>query len=164
MPQAIIYQDSPLGLLEICGEDGWITAVNFVGSEREEILPSAIVKQCAMQLEEYFIGKRKEFDLPLLPEGTEFQQKVWMQLQLIPFGETISYLALAKQLGDTKATRAVGMANGKNPISIIIPCHRVIGANGKLIGYGGGLWRKKWLLAHENPLELNDLFGIVNLV
>lgn len=85
-----------------------------------------------------------------------------MQLQLIPFGETISYLTLAKQLGDTKATRAVGMANGKNPISIIIPCHRVIGANGKLIGYGGGLWRKKWLLAHENPLELNDLFNSIS--
>lgn len=162
MSKTVIYQDSPIGLIEICGEDEWISAVNFVESVRKEVIPSAILRQCAVQLEEYFLCKRKGFDLPLLPEGTVFQQKVWKQLQNIPFGETISYIAMAKQLGDSKATRAVGMANGKNPISIIIPCHRVIGANGKLIGYGGGLWRKKWLLSHENALVGNDLFNSIS--
>ncbi len=161
MSQAIIYQDSPVGLLEICGENEWITAVNFVDTVKEEVISSPAVVNCAFQLAEYFTGKRKVFDLPLQPEGTEFQQKVWKQLQLIPFGETISYLSLAMRLGDPKATRAVGLANGKNLISIIIPCHRVIGANGKLIGYAGGLWRKKWLLNHENSFMENDLFNSV---
>ena len=161
MPQAIIYLDSPIGMLEICGEDNWITAVNFAESEKEETSSSPVVEHCRLQLEEFFAGKRKEFDLPLMPEGTEFQRRVWAQLQHIPFGETISYLTLAKQLGDPKATRAVGLANGKNPVSIIIPCHRVIGANGRLIGYAGGLWRKKWLLNHENSLVSNDLFNSV---
>ena len=161
MSQAIIYQESPIGLLEICGDDECITAVNFVDSAMDEVLSSPVVLQCALQLEEYFSGKRKEFDLPLRPEGTQFQRKVWMQLRHIPFGETISYITLAKQLGDPKTTRAVGMANGKNPVSIIIPCHRVIGANGKLIGYAGCLWRKKWLLNHENSLMENDLFNSI---
>jgi len=162
MQKAIIYQESPIGLLEICGEEEWITDVNFVDSAKAEVQPSPVVQQCTLQLEEYFSGKRKEFDLPLKPKGTEFQRKVWAQLQHIPFGETISYLTLAKHLGDLKATRAVGLANGKNPISIIIPCHRVIGANGKLTGYAGGLWRKKWLLNHENSLAENDLFNSVS--
>lgn len=161
MSQAIIYQDSPIGLLEICGEDEWITAVKFTESAKEEISPSPVTEHCRTQLEEFFAGKRKEFDLPLMPEGTEFQRRVWEQLRQIPFGETISYLTLAKRLGDPKANRAVGLANGKNPVSIIIPCHRVIGANGKLIGYAGGLWRKKWLLNHENSLVQNDLFNSV---
>ena len=162
MLKAIIYQDSPIGLLEICGEDEWITAVNFVDSANEEVLLSPVVQQCALQLGEFFSGKRKEFNLNLKPEGTEFQLKVWEQLVNIPFGETISYLTLAKQLGDPKATRAAGLANGKNPVSIIIPCHRVIGANGKLIGYAGGLWRKKWLLNHENSFAKNDLFNSIS--
>lgn len=161
MSKAIIYRESPIGLLEICGEDQWITAVNFVESAKDEVLPSAVLEQCALQLNEFFSGKRKIFDLQLKPVGTEFQQNVWRQLVNIPFGETISYLTLAKQLGDHKATRAVGLANGKNPIGIIIPCHRVIGANGKLTGYAGGLWRKKWLLNHENSLAKNDLFNSI---
>ena len=161
MSQAIIYQDSPVGLLEICGEDEWITAVNFADTVQKEIISSPVVVKCALQLAEYFTGKRKAFDLPLQPDGTEFQQKVWKQLQLIPFGETISYHTLAMRLGDPKATRAVGLANGKNLISIIVPCHRVIGANGKLTGYAGGLWRKKWLLNHENSFMENDLFNSV---
>jgi methylated-DNA-[protein]-cysteine S-methyltransferase len=161
MSQAIIYQDSPVGLLEICGEDEWITAVNFADTAQKEIISSPVVVKCALQLAEYFTGKRKAFDLPLQPDGTEFQQKVWKQLQLIPFGETISYHTLAMRLGDPKATRAVGLANGKNLISIIVPCHRVIGASGKLTGYAGGLWRKKWLLNHENSFMENDLFNSV---
>lgn len=163
MQKAVIYLESPIGLLEICGEDEWITSIYFVESAGKEVLPSPVVEKCAQQLEEYFAGKRKEFDLPLKPEGTEFRQRVWNQLQLIPFGETISYHILAKQLGDPKCIRAAGSANGKNPVSIVIPCHRVIGANGKMIGYGGGLWRKKWLLNHENSFSGNDLFNSVPL-
>jgi methylated-DNA-[protein]-cysteine S-methyltransferase len=153
--------ESSIGLIEIRGEDEWITAVKFTESAKEEISPSPVTEHCRTQLEEFFAGIRKEFDLPLMPEGTEFQRRVWEQLQQIPFGETISYLTLAKRLGDPKANRAVGLANGKNPVSIIVPCHRVIGANGKLIGYAGGLWRKKWLLNHENSLMQNDLFNSV---
>jgi methylated-DNA-[protein]-cysteine S-methyltransferase len=159
MQKAVIYLESPIGLLEIRGEDEWITAIYFVESAREEVLTSPAVEKCAMQMEEYFAGKRMEFDLPLKPEGTEFRQKVWSHLQQIPFGETISYHILAKRLGDPKCIRAAGSANGKNPVSIIIPCHRVIGSDGKLIGYAGGLWRKKWLLNHENSLVENDLFN-----
>ena len=162
MQKAIIYLDSPLGLLEICSIDERITAVNFVASAKEEVISLAIVRKCALQLEEYFSGRRRDFDLPLQLSGTEFQRKVWGQLRLIPFGETISYLTLAKEIGDPKTSRAVGMANGKNPISIIIPCHRVIGTNGKLIGYAGGLWRKKLLLNHENSLVVNDLFNSID--
>jgi methylated-DNA-[protein]-cysteine S-methyltransferase len=161
MQKALIYHQSPIGLLEIRGEDEYITAVYFVEEAKEEIIISPAVKQCALQLDEYFAGKRKDFDLTLQPEGTGFQMRVWAQLQHIPFGETISYLTLAKQLGDPKCIRAAGMANGKNPVSIIIPCHRVIGSNGKMIGYGGGLWRKKWLLNHENSLSGNDLFNSI---
>lgn len=161
MQKALIYHQSPIGLLEIRGEDEYVTAVYFVEEATEEVSPSPAVQQCALQLDEYFAGKRKDFDLPLLPAGTDFQHRVWAQLQRIPFGETISYLTLAKQLGDPKCIRAAGTANGKNPISIIIPCHRVIGTNGKMIGYGGGLWRKKWLLNYENSFSANDLFNSV---
>jgi methylated-DNA-[protein]-cysteine S-methyltransferase len=164
MQKAVIYLESPIGLLEICGEDERITAIFFVDSAKEEVHTSPVVEKCAVQLEEYFAGKRKEFDLPLKPEGTEFRQKVWNQLQYIPFGETISYHILAKQLGDPKCIRAAGSANGKNPISIIIPCHRVIGSDGKLIGYAGGLWRKRWLLNHENSLVENDLFNSIHIL
>ncbi len=111
--------------------------------------PDAILIDAERQLQEYFGNWRQSFDLPLQPEGTEFQREVWTLLGQIPFGETISYLDLAKRVGKEKAVRAVGMANGRNPISIVIPCHRVIGANGALTGYGGGLWRKELLLRHE---------------
>jgi methylated-DNA-[protein]-cysteine S-methyltransferase len=157
-----MYIESPIGLLEITGEGDIITAVYFVEKPGEEVILSPIMERCALQLQEYFDCKRKDFNLPLHPEGTEFRKKVWTQLQNIPFGETISYLTLAKQLGDPKCIRAAGSANGKNPVSIIIPCHRVIGSDGKLIGYGGGLWRKKWLLNHENSQAGNDLFNSVN--
>jgi methylated-DNA-[protein]-cysteine S-methyltransferase len=101
------------------------------------------------QLDAYFTGELQEFDLPLAPEGTEFQLRVWDELTRIPFGETISYGELARRLGDPRLVRAVGTANGRNPLSIVIPCHRVIGADGSLVGYGGGLDRKRWLLDHE---------------
>jgi methylated-DNA-[protein]-cysteine S-methyltransferase len=161
MHKALLYKESPIGLLEIRGEDEFITAIYFVEDAKEADIPSPAVEQCALQLDEYFAGKRRAFDLPLRPEGTLFQNKVWAQLQHIPFGETISYLTLARQLGDPKCIRAAGTANGKNPVSIIIPCHRVIGSNGKMIGYGGGIWRKIWLLNHENAQMGNDLFNSV---
>lgn len=108
-----------------------------------------LIQQCIDQLNEYFEGSRKIFDIPLQQEGTPFQQKVWAQLLNIGYGKTISYLTLSKQIGDTKAIRAVGTTNGKNQIAIIVPCHRVIGSDGSLTGYAGELWRKKWLLEHE---------------
>ena len=105
--------------------------------------------QCIEQLIQYFYGERRNFELPINQQGTAFQQEVWSQLMAIPFAKTISYIELARRTGDTKATRAVASANGKNNVCIIVPCHRVIGANGELVGYSGGLWRKKWLLEHE---------------
>ncbi|BDR67147.1 methylated-DNA--[protein]-cysteine methyltransferase [Clostridium tetani] len=120
---------------------------NFKKNETE------LIKKAYNQLKEYFLGKRKEFDLPLLPEGTDFQQRVWKALREIPFGETKSYGEIAKNIGNPKAARAVGMANNKNPISIFIPCHRVIGSNGKLVGYGGGLKIKEYLLKIEKNIN-----------
>jgi len=105
--------------------------------------------EISAQIDAYFAGEREDFDLELAPSGTDFQLRVWDELVKIPYGETISYSELAHRLGDPKLVRAVGLANGRNPISIIIPCHRVIGADGSLVGYGGGLERKKWLLEHE---------------
>jgi methylated-DNA-[protein]-cysteine S-methyltransferase len=107
------------------------------------------LRNAIKQLGEYFEGKRKEFDIPISSAGTPFQQVVWEKLREIPYGETITYGELAQQIGDPDAARAVGTANGANPISVIIPCHRVIGGTGKLVGYAGGLWRKQWLLEHE---------------
>lgn len=108
-----------------------------------------LIKNCKQQLTAYFNGTKREFDLPIQQNGTAFQQKIWAALQQIPYGKTISYLELSKRTGDIKAIRAVGTTNGKNQLSIVVPCHRVIGSNGDLTGYSGGLWRKKWLLEHE---------------
>lgn len=143
--------DSPVGRLRIRGTETVIDEVLFDIGDPEENTPQipSLLHECAQQLEEYFSGKRLNFDLPLQPEGTAFQQKVWMALRDIPFGKTESYLGLSRRIGDEKAIRAVGLANGRNPIAIIIPCHRVIGSDGSLTGYGGGLWRKEWLLRHE---------------
>jgi methylated-DNA-[protein]-cysteine S-methyltransferase len=113
-----------------------------------------------MQLEEYFHGARQDFDLKLDLSGSPFQLKAWQQLLKIPYGTTVSYLELARRMGDEKALRAVGGANGHNPVSVIVPCHRVIGANGKLVGYRGGLKRKKWLLEHEHAFAQRDLFYV----
>ncbi len=145
------YYPSPIGLIEITGNEDGITAVTFL-DEAVEYDPKfhSSLKEVIYQLDEYFNGIRKEFGLKLNPEGSEFQKRVWKELSGIPFGKTCSYLDISKLLGDENATRAVGNANGKNPIGLIVPCHRVIGSNGKLTGYAGGLWRKEWLLKHEN--------------
>jgi methylated-DNA-[protein]-cysteine S-methyltransferase len=152
--QYITYIDSPAGELEIIGTDEAINAVNFVKSTRQtasESLP-AIFEECIAQLNEYFEGKRRIFDFRIEQEGTDFQKRVWSELLKIPFGKTISYLELARRLGDEKVIRAAGSANGKNQLGIIVPCHRVIGADGKLVGYAGGLDKKRWLLDHEDRL------------
>jgi methylated-DNA-[protein]-cysteine S-methyltransferase len=149
---------SPLGTIEITGSQGAIFSVSFL--EEQDKSPSKVppsLKVCAQQMEEYFSGKRKQFELPLQPNGTTFQRHVWDELLKIPFGKTISYLQLARHLGDEKSIRAAASANGKNPIGILIPCHRVIGANSELVGYAGGLWRKQWLLDHENAQQTLDL-------
>lgn len=141
---------SPVGSIEVIATDKNILSLYFrENTGGEPAKPNALLEECMEQLREYFEGKRQDFDLPLEPSGTDFQLRVWKELLKIPFGTTISYLELARRLGGEKCIRAAGSANGKNPVSVIIPCHRVIGKNGKLIGYGGGLWRKKWLLQHE---------------
>jgi methylated-DNA-[protein]-cysteine S-methyltransferase len=148
------YYQSEIGLLEIVGTSQVIHSINFIETEEkgenlvETDIPPAMAA-CLTQLDEYFKGERQTFSLNLDPEGTEFQKAVWRQVTTIPYGQTASYLDMARLIGDEKAVRAVGAANGQNRIVIIIPCHRVVGSNGKLIGYGGGLWRKAWLLNHE---------------
>jgi len=152
------YFSSPLGHLEVNGGDHGISSVSFVENlPYNSSTPQSLLESVA-QLDEYFSGKRKEFSLSLAPEGTEFQKQVWQELLEIPFGEKRSYLDIALKLGDKNATRAVGAANGKNPIAIIIPCHRVIGENGKMTGYAGGLWRKEWLLDFESKNPQEKLF------
>ncbi|WP_040254429.1 methylated-DNA--[protein]-cysteine S-methyltransferase [Psychroserpens mesophilus] len=150
---------SPLGFTKIVGDNDGISEVTILNSQDKEtdIIPVEL-EDCVIQLREYFEGTRTEFDLKINPQGTEFQQKVWKQLEQIPYGETISYLELSKQLGDIKAIRAVANANGKNPLWIIVPCHRVIGSDGSLTGYAGGLSRKQWLLEHESPYKQQSLF------
>lgn len=147
------YYHSPVGLLKISGTNDYIIEVSFHDTSQKpegtkKHLPPLLIN-CVEQLIQYFNGERRVFELPLNQAGTMFQQEVWSHLQSIPYGKTISYLELARKTGDTKATRAVANANGKNDIAIIIPCHRVIGSNKELVGYAGGLWRKKWLLELE---------------
>lgn len=148
-----VYYTSPVGTLVIESENEKITVVNFNKASKLEENSTPVIEQCISQLEEYFFQGRKFFDLELDPLGSEFQRKVWNELQLIPYGKTISYEALAVNVGDIKSIRAVGLANGQNPIAIIIPCHRVIGKNGDLVGYGGGLENKVWLLEHEGAFS-----------
>jgi methylated-DNA-[protein]-cysteine S-methyltransferase len=149
MPVSIYH--SPLGPLQVHCSDEHITAIVFREElPEEENNNHPLLQECIQQLDDYFSGKRKAFDLPLSQTGTAFQQKVWDLLYQIPYGKTMSYQQLATQYGDLKAIRAVASANGKNNLAIIIPCHRVIGSNRSLTGYAGGLWRKKWLLEHES--------------
>ncbi|MAZ73130.1 MAG: cysteine methyltransferase [Flavobacteriaceae bacterium] len=155
----IAYLNTPIGTLKIEGSKEGVAAIMFT----EETIPTTTVipetlKIPIQQLTEYFNKTRTEFNLLLAPEGTEFQQKVWTALQTIPFGKTASYQQMANMLGNPKVIRAAASANGKNPISIVIPCHRVIGSDGSLTGYAGGLHRKKWLLAHESPVKQGELF------
>ena len=132
-----------------------MTVVSFSDIEMSEINSCPVLEECRDQLDRYFKGELMTFKIPLNFEGTNFQQKVWAELLKIPFGETITYMELAVRLGDAKAIRAVGTANGRNPIAIIIPCHRVIGVGNKLTGYAGGIWRKKWLLELEMKFNPN---------
>jgi methylated-DNA-[protein]-cysteine S-methyltransferase len=155
------YYNSPLGWLKVTSNSKSLLSVSFEqkgGNVSAEI--PAILKKSVRQLEEYFNGKRNTFDLELSPEGTDFQQKIWKLVASVPYGETTTYLDIAIRSGSEKNTRAVGFANGKNPIPVIIPCHRIIGSNGKLTGYAGGLERKKWLLLHEqqNSKDQTRLF------
>lgn len=146
--QGYIHND--LGYIAIETDSDKIMSVYFTDTKPEESNSNPVVEECKSQLLEYFSGTRKIFSLPLDLKGSQFQVDVWNELMKIPFGEVITYSKLAHRMGDVKKIRAVGMANSKNPIGIIVPCHRVVGKNGKLVGYGGGLWRKKWLLDFES--------------
>lgn len=147
------YYQSPIGMLKIAGTENYIAELSFIDKPEQVIHGepgiSEVMHQCTEELIEFFSGKRKNFDIPVYQQGTSFQQKVWGELLQIPFGKTVSYLELSRNVGDEKAVRAVAATNGKNKIGIIIPCHRVIGSDKSLTGYMGGLWRKKWLLQHE---------------
>lgn len=152
--------NSPLGKIEINGDDSGIVSVIFLDTDEVDISETIPLQltEAVNQLKEYFEGERQQFTLKLSSNGTEFQKRVWQELQKIPFGKTVSYQQIASQLGDPKVIRAAASANGKNPIPIIIPCHRVIGSDGSLTGYSGGLERKKWLLELENPSNQGSLF------
>jgi methylated-DNA-[protein]-cysteine S-methyltransferase len=153
------YIQTPLGTARLTGDADGLVSVSVLEEEmlQAEPVPESLEDAC-YQLQEYFEGSRTVFDLTLNPEGTEFQKKVWAALCEVPYGNTLSYLELSKKLGDVKAIRAVAAANGKNPIWIIVPCHRIIGSDGSLTGYAGGLHRKQWLLEHENPYKQQKLF------
>ena len=154
-----VFINTPLGFTEIQGDENGISKIHVMNEDVEisTKIPKEL-KEAVLQLHDYFDGKRTTFTFPLNPSGTDFQKKVWEELLNIPFGKTRSYLDLSKKLGDVKAIRAVASANGKNPLWIVVPCHRVIGTDGSLTGYAGGLWRKKWLLEHENPIKQESLF------
>ncbi len=152
---AYVIVESPLGLLQVRGMATAITALDWV----EEGLPASpvdhpLLSEAARQLAAYFRGERQAFDLPLAPAGTPFQQRVWAEVGRVPFGQIRAYQDVADALGDPRSARAVGRANGQNPLPILIPCHRIVGRDRGLVGYGGGLWRKEWLLRHEGTLLL----------
>ncbi len=155
----ITYYKTPIGIAKITGTIDGISSVSVLDNEVEisTNIPKCL-KNCVQQLDEYFSGNRTEFTVKLNPKGTAFQQKVWTELLNVPFGKTSTYLKQSQSLGNVKAIRAVASANGKNPVWILIPCHRIIGSDGSLTGYAGGLWRKKWLLEHENPSPQQSLF------
>ena len=150
---------SPIGIVEITGTERAVISILF--SEKTEVEYSIgpdspqVIADCQQQLEEYFKGERTEFNIPFTSAGTEFQQKVWSALTEVPYAETVSYGSIAKAIGSDKAVRAVGNANSKNKLTIVVPCHRIIGSNGKLTGYAGTLTRKEWLLRHEKEVERN---------
>lgn len=152
------FIESPLGITKIVGDENGIAEISVLSEGKKTTKIPNSLKECVSQLREYFDGQRQHFNFKLNPQGTDFQQKVWQELLNIPFGKTVSYLDLSKKLGDVKAIRAVASANGRNPLWIVVPCHRVIGTDGSLTGYAGGLWRKKWLLEHESPSKQQSLF------
>ncbi len=149
------YYESPIGTIEIQGTEAGVSGLDFVDIKEEKAArrlkgsPPGPVADALVQLEGYFHGDRKEFTVKLDLGGTDFQKKVWAKLLRVKFGQSTTYKALATAIGRPAATRAVGGANHRNPVSIIVPCHRVVGSDGRLTGYGGGLWRKDWLLRHE---------------
>ena len=153
------FISSPVGPLFVTADENYVTGISFTNSFKGKVINAdtidlkltnhPVIIECQKQLDEYFNGKRMEFALPIKFIGSDFQNGVWRELLQIPYGRTISYLQLSKNINNVKAIRAVGTANGSNKIVIVVPCHRVIGSNGSLVGYGGDLWRKKWLLDHE---------------
>lgn len=151
--------NTPLGFAKLEGDGAGISSLTILNNEAEvsKIIPETL-EDAACQIDEYFKGERTQFSLKLNAYGTEFQKRVWNKLLTIPYGKTTSYLELSKKLGDVKAIRAVASANGKNPLWIIVPCHRIIGSDGSLTGYAGGLSRKQWLLEHESPYKQQSLF------
>lgn len=153
------YLKTPLGICEIMGDEDGISEIKVLDQEKElsKNIPETLIP-AVNQITAYFKGELQDFHLKLNPKGTPFQKEVWQALSEIPYGVTHSYLKLSKKLGNVKAIRAVAAANGKNPLWIVIPCHRVIGSDGSLTGYAGGLWRKKWLLDFENPPQQQELF------
>jgi methylated-DNA-[protein]-cysteine S-methyltransferase len=157
METAFIH--TPLGIAKLLGDENGLASITVLNDEIpiSTVIPE-LLEDAVYQLQEYFEGSRDSFSLTLNPNGTNFQKRVWDALQDIPYGKTLSYLELSKILGDVKAIRAVAAANGKNPLWIVIPCHRVIGSDGSLTGYAGGLHRKKWLLDHESPAKQQSLF------
>ncbi|NRT14544.1 methylated-DNA-[protein]-cysteine S-methyltransferase [Flavobacterium sp. 28A] len=154
----IAYIKTPLGTAMITGDKNGITAITVSDLGAVSTVIPIDLQEAVQQINEYFENKRINFTFKLNPKGTDFQKKVWNNLLAIPHGKTRTYLEQAKRLGDVKAIRAVASANGKNPLWIVVPCHRVIGSDGSLTGYAGGLWRKKWLLEHENPTKQQSLF------
>ena len=160
------FINSPLGTIEILGDDEVVTSINFVEEKKlsEGVFPSEVTL-CIKELNAYFQGNLLDFNFNFQQNGTDFQQKVWAGLLKIPYGTTLSYLELSRRLGDEKAIRAVGTTNGKNKLAVVIPCHRVIGSDGSLTGYAGGLWRKEWLLNHERKIsgKGGEQLGLFNL-
>lgn len=154
-----VYIQTPLGTTYIAGDSNGISEISTIEQSVpvSDVIPEEL-QLCVTQLQSYFKGELTEFTFKMNPQGTDFQKRVWQQLLTIPYGTTTSYAELTRQLGDMKAIRAVASANGKNPLWIAVPCHRVIGSDGSLTGYAGGLWRKKWLLEHESPAKQQSLF------
>ena len=153
-----VFINTPLGTAKIKGDENGICLVSVLQEgEISKKIPLEL-KDAVKEINEYFQGNRKHFTFLMNPRGTDFQKKVWKALLEIPYGKTVSYLDLSKQVGDVKAIRAVASANGKNPLWIAVPCHRVIGSDGSLTGYAGGVWRKKWLLEHESGTKQQTLF------
>jgi methylated-DNA-[protein]-cysteine S-methyltransferase len=148
------FYESPIGWIEMKGSEDEILSLSFIDQPRSEFVTSPVLEAAIRQLSEYFMGPRCAFDLPLALHGTSFQCRVWEQLMTLPYGRVATYQEIAQAIGRPQAVRAVGAANARNPISIIVPCHRVIGSDGSLTGYGGGIWRKEWLLKHEGFLTL----------
>lgn len=143
------YYESPIGLIEISGTDDAVRSLDFVEERRDGCHSKRVVDQAMKEMKEYFEGNRQQFEVPLDLRGTPFQRAVWRELLKIPYGSTASYGDIARAIGNPKAVRAVGGANHRNPVALIVPCHRVIGSDGSMTGYGSGIWRKEWLLKHE---------------